>query len=146
MAQSCLKWNGREYIRHPTDVPILVRSVGNPQQMQLPLNNISQGGLAFESPIPFDIGSPIEIKIKADRRTFKAHGIVQWCTEKEDYTIVGIEFCDYESAFKVRMIEQVCHIEHYKKEVKEKEGRKLNKAHAAMEWIERHGSEFPNPK
>ena len=83
MAQSCLKKNGREYIRHPADVPILVKVIGNPQQMRLPLNNISQGGLAFESPTPFDIGSPIEIKIKAERRVFRACGVVQWCVQHE---------------------------------------------------------------
>ena len=45
-----------------------------------------------------------------------------------------------------RAIKQVCHIEQYKKDIKEKEGRRLTSQKAAIEWIAKHGAEFPNPR
>jgi hypothetical protein len=41
------------------------------------------------------------------------------------------------------MIEQICHIEHYRKEVKLAEGRELSSEEAADEWIKRYAGDFP---
>jgi hypothetical protein len=41
------------------------------------------------------------------------------------------------------MVEQVCHIENYKKEIYRAEGRLLSSEQAAMEWIIRYASRFP---
>ena len=43
----------------------------------------------------------------------------------------------------MRMVEQVCHIEHWKKEIREKEGRELTGEQAAMEWIKKYAKDFP---
>jgi hypothetical protein len=43
----------------------------------------------------------------------------------------------------MRMVEQVCHIEQYKKELFEDEGRALTGEQAAMEWIKRFAEGFP---
>jgi hypothetical protein len=49
-----------------------------------------------------------------------------------------------EEAFKVRMVEQICHIEHYRKEVLASEGRRLTTQEAATEWISKYSSKFPD--
>jgi len=41
------------------------------------------------------------------------------------------------------MIEQICHIDHYRKEVLEREGRQLSSAEAAMEWVTKFAQDFP---
>ncbi len=41
------------------------------------------------------------------------------------------------------MIEQVCYIEQYRKEVLKKEGRKLSGEEAAMEWVEKYAKDSP---
>jgi hypothetical protein len=41
------------------------------------------------------------------------------------------------------MVEQVCHIKQYSKEILEKEGRKLSDEEAAVEWIEKYAKDFP---
>ena len=41
------------------------------------------------------------------------------------------------------MIEQVCHIEHYRKEVMLREGRELSAQEAAREWISKYAGDFP---
>ena len=48
-----------------------------------------------------------------------------------------------ETAFAVRMIEQVCHIEQYRQQVSKKEGRELSRDGAALEWITQHAALFP---
>jgi len=42
----------------------------------------------------------------------------------------------------MRMIEQACHIEHYRKVWSEK-GRQLSAEEAAKEWIEQYAAAFP---
>jgi hypothetical protein len=41
------------------------------------------------------------------------------------------------------MVEQICHIEHYKREVAEREGRELSGQQAAKEWIAKYAASFP---
>jgi len=43
----------------------------------------------------------------------------------------------------VRMIEQICYIEHYRKEVLLNEGRRITSEQAALEWIEKYAQDFP---
>jgi hypothetical protein len=46
---------------------------------------------------------------------------------------------------RARMVEQVCYIENYKKVVYQTEGRLLTAEEAAMEWICKYASQFPDP-
>ena len=41
------------------------------------------------------------------------------------------------------MVEQICHIEHYKSEVLAREGRHLDGEQAAREWIQKFAHGFP---
>ena len=43
------------------------------------------------------------------------------------------------------MVEQICHIEHYRRTVHESQGRSLSSHEAAPEWIERYAEAFPFP-
>ncbi len=135
----------REYIRHPSDIPIMVRQKSSLGQLSLALNNVSQGGLAFDCPMALDIGSVVDIRIRSVKPQFNVKGIVQWCHPKGECYEAGVQFVDKEDAFRVRMVEQICHIEHYKKHIRKTEGRRLSGESAAFEWIEKHGAEFPNP-
>ena len=42
------------------------------------------------------------------------------------------------------MVEQICHIEQYRREVLKKEGRRLSSEEAASEWIVKYASDFPD--
>jgi len=46
-------------------------------------------------------------------------------------------------AFRMRMMEQLCHIENYRQQVLDTEGRALNPEQAASEWIDHHAAAFP---
>ncbi|MBL4865340.1 MAG: PilZ domain-containing protein, partial [Pseudomonadales bacterium] len=57
------KNQSREYIRHPSDVPIVISPQGNSAQLSLQLNNVSMGGLCFDTPKDLIVGSVVKIKI-----------------------------------------------------------------------------------
>lgn len=133
----------RKFIRHPSDIPIefsIDELAVNDREY---LNDISFGGLSFRSHAPVKTGAVILIKIPFLNPEFQSRAVVKWCRKRGDAYDVGVAFDDQEEAFKTRMVEQICHIEHYKREVYEKEGRVLTGEEAAVEWIRRYAARFP---
>jgi hypothetical protein len=76
---------------------------------------------------------------------FETKARVVWCSACEGGFELGVEFLAAEDAFRARMVEQVCYIEQYKKMVYQTEGRLLTAEEAAMEWIGKYASQFPDP-
>ena len=134
----------RQYIRHPTDIPLEYRLVDVVAHDTEYLKDISEGGLSFQSVVCLDRGAKIHIRIPLRDPIFETDGIVVWCRENDNQYEVGVQFIDPASEFRVRMVEQVAHIEHYKAEVLKNEGRQLTGAEAAKEWIARYARDFPS--
>ncbi|HEX6369439.1 MAG TPA: PilZ domain-containing protein, partial [Longimicrobium sp.] len=132
----------REFIRHTADVPIEVRTVDGEQASATGLN-VSHGGLAFVSDLCPAQGATIEIAIPDVDPPFQAHARVAWCRPEAEAFLVGVEFLDSTDAFRARMVEQVCSIDRYRQQVREREGRELTGQEAAEEWIRDHAARFP---
>jgi hypothetical protein len=132
----------RSFIRHPSDIPIDVHPEDAMEKMEQHLNNVSAGGLSFTSGMPLELGRIITVRISIVKPAFEAKGRVAWCRNENGAFDIGIEFTEARDVFKMRMIEQVCHIEHYKKEIREKEGRVLSGREAALEWISKYANTF----
>lgn len=131
----------REYIRHTADVPIQIRTVdGDASARGM---NVSHGGLAFVTKICPAEGATIEVTIPDVEPPFQAHARVAWCRPEADAFLVGVQFLDSSDAFRARMVEQVCTIERYRDEVREREGRELSTHDAAAEWIRKYAGRFP---
>jgi len=137
----------RQFIRHPADIPIQAslntqEIVGNDDDVTL--TNIGLGGLAFQSTEALDSGEKAEISIPALEMDSRLSGTVVWCREAGPGLYeIGLRFDDSESLYRMRMIEQVCHIEHYRRQVLEHENRELTANQAAKEWISRYAGDFP---
>ena len=56
---------------------------------------------------------------------------------------VGAQFLAGQDAFRVRMVEQICYIRAYRRQVLAEEGRRLTPREAALEWVTRHAASFP---
>jgi len=134
----------RKYIRHPSDIPIEFDIEGLASHDAKHLNDISFGGLSFRARFRVKPGTAIVIKIPFVQPGFEVRANVKWCCKREHHYDVGVSFVDPDDAFRTRMVEQVCHIEHYKKEILEKEGRELTGEEAALEWIKRYAGRFPS--
>lgn len=135
----------RSFIRHPSDVPIDFQLGEVVAESADYLKNVSRGGLAFHAHTELTPGTVIQITIPLVDPVFEALGRVSWCKRDEANEFeIGIEFIAEDDVFRARMVEQICHIEHYKQEVLEKEGRQLNGEQAAAEWITKFAHGFPN--
>jgi hypothetical protein len=133
----------REYIRHTVNVPLEVNVMPGSATMHNRGVNISYGGLAFSVSECLKINDVIELRIPTVDPPFHAHARVAWCRADGDAFLVGVEFLDADDAFQSRMVQQVCAIENYRKDVQAKEGRALTNQEAAAEWITKYAGRFP---
>jgi hypothetical protein len=134
----------RLYIRHPSDVPIDYQLGGRASTSRDQLTNYSEGGLCFVARQRIEPGTEIHFAIPITPPQFHATGVVVWCREEEGEYQVGVKFTEAETAYAVRMVEQLCYIEHYRQSVRESEGRHLTGEEAALEWIEKYAGTFPH--
>ena len=134
----------REFMRHPADIPIECRVARLEAGRRERLNNISQGGLCFQTAKALRRGCVIRITIPVQEPAFETTGTIVWCRRANGHYDVGVRFADPNTEFSVRMVEQVCQIYHYQKEVLEKEGRQLSSAEAATEWVKKYAQDFPS--
>ena len=107
------------------------------------LTNVSLGGLSFISKQAIKVGQNASVCIPILQQDNYLGGTVVWCEKSNAGYEIGIEFEGSKDVFRLRMIEQICHIEHYRKEVKLVEGRELSSEQAAKEWITRYADGFP---
>lgn len=136
----------RDYIRHPADVPIQIRCESDSEYVRRHTKNVSFGGLAFSSDTRLEPDTVVSLRFPYLQPVFEVPTArVAWCKSEGSRYAVGVQFVDSDEAYRVRMIEQLCHIESYRKDVAEREGRQLTVDEAAFEWIGRYGASFPNP-
>lgn len=141
----------RRFIRHPSDMPIDFQINEDEPPVAHKIRDVSLGGLCFTAERPMQRGSHIRIHIPiasaasdgGDQQPFEADGVVAWCRREGDAYAVGVQFADQSTQFGVRMVEQICHIEHYRYDVYQEQGRVLTSEEAAREWVERYAAEFP---
>lgn len=133
----------RRFIRHPSRMPIRFDLQGDLTCCDERLRNVSEGGLCFVAKVMLDIGLAIRVTIPVLGEQFVADGIVAWCRPVVRGYEVGVRFVSQQDRFSVRMVEQLCYIEDYRRQVECEEGRHLTSEQAAEEWIERFADRFP---
>ncbi|EGL55053.1 hypothetical protein MAMP_02047 [Methylophaga aminisulfidivorans MP] len=131
----------RRFIRHPSSVPIQVK-LGE-QHQQRSLKDVSKGGLCFCSAAPIAVGTLVEINILACKPGFTAKGIISWCKPEGNQYLVGVNFQSKAMTYALRMVEQICYIEDYRKRISANTGRQLTSDEAALEWIQKYAADFP---
>jgi len=137
------KFHNRSYLRHPSEMPILVRCEDSPAHGARRMHNVCLGGLACRSEEPLKVGSKVIIRIPIVHPPFEVQGEVVWCRPVAACFDLGIQFATQEDAFAARMVEQLCYIERYRQDILEKEGRVLDSQAAAAEWISKFAAAFP---
>jgi hypothetical protein len=132
----------RQYIRHPMSIPIKI-CAGEQAVGALTVQDISSGGLCFETSEMVNVGSLIDFQIPAVAPDYMGHGTVVWRRmQAPNRYEIGICFESSQDYFLTRMVEQVCQIEAYRLEVEAVEGRVLTGEEAAIEWISNYAKEF----
>lgn len=133
-------------IRHPRQIPLEIR-VAPPKSDQS--DSRSQQGcpptLVFDCKRKIRVGSTIIVHIRCERGGGRVLGRVAWLIRSLHGYIIGMALYDEHEAFRMRMLEQVCHIEAYRQEAIEREGREMTNEEAAREWISSYAAHFPGP-
>lgn len=134
----------RNYIRHPTSIPIVVTS-SQEQNLTARAQNLSQGGLCFVTQTHVPIGAKVGFEIHAVIPSYQGEGIVVWRQKQGPDTFeVGMRFVNDDDYFRARMVEQVCSIEDYRQQQLAK-GHELDAETAAHEWITQFAQHFDTP-
>ena len=136
----------RKHIRHITGVPIEVSLDYAPVNLidseDDTITNVSLGGLSFIATDRIDISEHIEVRFPVLREDTVLDGKVVWCEKTQRGYEVGLEFGDPEEIDRLKVIEHICHIENYRKEIETREGRKISSEQAAHEWVSRFAGNF----
>lgn len=133
----------RKYLRHPIDIPIEFIVSETKIKKSALSGNMSICGLCFKSIECVEKDKLLTIKIPLINSNFELQGRVVRCLIKNDHVEIGIEFINQSDIFAARMVEQICYIKQYQKDIAEQQGRNLTDEHAAMEWISNHSAQFP---
>lgn len=133
----------RKFIRHPSSIPLEFSLEKEKKSYFDYTRNMSRGGIAFRSKIFLPEGAIIKIKLPLLKPIFQARAKVIWCRQMGSNFEVGASFLDADEAEKARMVEEICYIEQYRRDVEKKEGRLLSSEEAAREWINKFAHKFP---
>jgi Tfp pilus assembly protein PilZ len=131
----------RAYIRHPTDIPLEV-SPESESHASAEIKNLSRGGLAFTTDRPYRIDSNVTLRIDCQPSSVVVQSQVIWCESHDGQYEVGVAFFSTADAYQVRMVEQVCRIEQYRRNAQRQDGRELTQEQAALEWITLYANHF----
>ena len=137
----------RRFIRHASKIPLSCSRSGHRDDPPQELTNVSFGGLAFVSPERHDPGDVLELSFPSLRTQPRLQGEVVWSRvdpqSKTKRYIEGIRFLDEQDHFRARLVEQICYIEAYTEQEREK-GRILTHEEAAEEWTQKYAAAFPS--
>jgi hypothetical protein len=110
------------------------------------LRNMSYGGLSFVSDEHYAPGDVLEVAFPDLRHPGHVRGEIVW-SEALDANpgsyLHGLKFLDENEHHRARLIEQICHIESYRRTQELHYGRSLAPQVAAEEWIAKYAARFP---
>ena len=136
----------RKHSRLASDLPVKVLFEELVASESTYLNNISEGGMSFNSMRALETGSLVNVRIPLNKPIFDFACRVVWCTKKGVEYTIGVEFIGSDAAFRQRLVTMVQDIDNYRLQVQE-QGRHLTSQQATLEWISRfadqHGGEAP---
>lgn len=139
--------NRRRFIRHPISVPVVCRRAASNSVGAHELRDLSHGGLCFVSESGYAPGDVIDVTFPTLRHPASLRGEVAWTVQIDDKGgarhMTGLRFLDDQEHFRGRLIEQLCHIENYRRIQSLRYGRDITYAAAAEEWIDREADRFP---
>lgn len=127
------------FIHHPENIQIELSRQTNSDTD----NGVQKLGLKCYSDQPYPPGIPLQLRIPSVDEQFTVGATVSWCHKDGQRYKLGLQFNSKESAMKLRMLEQLCHILCYKQRIFEQQGIELSDEQAAAEWIQQYAPLFP---
>ena len=129
------------FIHHPPGLPILCKTIKHDAVTGEP----GDIGLCFEWDHYIKPGTLLEVEIPLRGEIQKFRGKVILVRTRDTGFEIGIWLRDKSDAARIRIVEQICHIEVYLKHKRHHEGPFVSPERVAEEWISRFASRFPSP-
>ena len=137
----------RHFMRHPATIPITCLCHGHSNAEAGRLRDAGLDGLSFASVDLFAKGDIVNLSFPTTKITELFSGVVVWRQKRGGDGLgrhtYGVRFRAMERLPRVRMLEQICHIEAYRELQAAQRGRHLSSNQAAAEWIAKYASRFP---
>ena len=131
--------NSSVIIQHPDEFPIELQGLGADAHPR----TSSSLQLRCHSSTPFHSGDTVLIKIPSVDSDMEVNGTVSSCQDHPNGYKLDISFANPDALMRIRMLEQLCYIQRYRRYVLSVEGRDLSTQDAALEWIGRYAHLFP---
>jgi len=131
----------RQHTRYSAALPVAFTLAEVVASESAYLNNISAGGVAFDSMVALEPGTVIMLHFPVNKPVFRTPGLVIWCRKMAFQFSIGVGFIDADESFRLRMVEVVRKIEEYRLET-ERSGRAITGQDATLEWINLFGADF----
>ena len=131
------------FIKHPERFPIKFRRLRFWERAKIEVAEVSNIGLTFSTEDYQKPGSIIEVTIPTRKETHCFLGKTVMVKETDTHYEIGIWLLNSEDSPKLRIVEQICHIELYLNDKRYKEGPFLSTEKLTEEWISRFASGFP---
>lgn len=131
------------FIKHPPDIPLDCAITSSQPYINAHVSGVHEGGMVFEAQSTLPIGAKVMLTVNLNGADLALHGVITHCIQVADNKCdVGVQFEQDNEHYAMRMIEQACHIEHYRR-IANKRGRSLSEDEAAQEWIAKYAASFP---
>tara|TARA_B110000037_G_C16797953_1_gene374248 strand:+ start:28 stop:543 length:516 start_codon:yes stop_codon:yes gene_type:complete len=131
------------FIKHPDRFPLQIRRLHFWERTRIKVSETSNIGLTFSSDEYQKPGGIIEITIPMRIETHRFLGKTVMVKETDNNYEIGIWLLNAEDSQKLRIVEQICHIELYLNDKRYKEGPFLSREKLTEEWISLYASSFP---
>lgn len=131
-----------EFVAHPKDIPLQIKEVDDRMFPKTEADRVGFVGITFQTARPYETDQSVQITLAEIDPNFCVIGRIVWCDPEAGGFRIAIEFPEKDDCYCVRMIEQLSHIENYRRQAKH-QGRRLNYNEAAAEWIQQFAASFP---
>ena len=141
-----LESNLEGFIHHPPGFELSWRRIhnyflGKRHNLVSEQGNI---GLCFDSEKYIKPGTLLELNISLRGETQAFAGRVVLVKSSGEGYQIGVWITSREDASRIRIVEQICHIESYLRQKRHQEGPFFSKERVTAEWINRFAASFPS--
>ncbi|MDQ7076211.1 MAG: hypothetical protein Q9O24_13960 [Gammaproteobacteria bacterium] len=130
-------------IQHPNNISLHCQQLDSTAHTSQTIQLCDSPQLCFNHPTALHNNTHLKLIIRIQNKTHYFQSVVTHSQAHHSGFHIQVGFESYNEAFRLRMIEQICHIETYREYVYQQQGRQLCYEGAAQEWIERYASTFP---
>ena len=135
--------NADDIIRHPVEIPLEIKAMDVAVDSLRTHKLVGCVQLTFHFPMMIAVGVLLTVSIPSINAQEELHGQVSSLSQSKHGFMIGMSFQSEQEAFRMRMLEQLCHIEEYRQRTLLSEGRLLSQDQAASEWIDQYAAAFP---